>query len=180
MTATITTSIALERLAGAVQANVDALASAPPEAATIRPRVRTSLIKGTPTGVHVSTGPHEFTIDEPTSLGGDDTGANPVEHLLASLGACQVISYQVWAAKLGIAIDNVEVDITGDLDVRGFFGLDHDIRPGFNTIQVEARITGPEHRERYEELTDLVERHCPVLDIITVGVPVTSKVTYAD
>jgi uncharacterized OsmC-like protein len=43
--------------------------------------------------VHASS--HIFTIDEPESLGGTDNGANPVEHLLASLGACQVITFQV-------------------------------------------------------------------------------------
>lgn len=180
MTATLTTTSALDRLAGALQANADALATAPASAATIRPRVRTSLISGTPTGVHAGAGRHTFTIDEPATLGGDDAGANPVEHLLAALGSCQVISYQVWAAKLGIAVDSIDIDVTGDLDVRGFFGLDETVRPGFNTVHVEARITGPEPLERYEELTRIVERHCPVLDVLTAGVPVTSQVTYAN
>lgn len=179
MTDTLTTTTALQRLAGAVQANADALASAPASAATIRPRVRSSLIAGTPTGVHSSAGRHAFTIDEPPTLGGDDTGANPVEHLLAALGSCQVISYQVWAAKLGLAVDSIDVDVTGALDVRGFFGLDETVRPGFTTLHVEAHITGPEPRERYEELTRVVERYCPVLDVVTVGVPVTSQVNYA-
>ena len=179
MSATLTTNSALDRLASALQANADALATAPASAATIRPRVRTSLIAGTPTGVLAGAGRHTFTIDEPATLGGDDTGANPVEHLLAALGSCQVISYQVWAAKLGIAVDSIDIDVTGDLDVRGFFGLDDTVRPGFNTVQVEAHITGPEPLERYEALTRVVERYCPVLDVLTVGVPVTSRVTYA-
>lgn len=128
--------------------------------------------------MRTTAGQHAFTIDEPASLGGDDSGASPVEHLLAALGSCQVISYQVWAAKLAIAIDSIDIDVTGDLDVRGFFGLDQDVRPGFNSVHVQARITGPETRERYEELTQIVERHCPVLDVLTAGVPVTSRVTY--
>ncbi len=179
MTITLNTTAALDRLAGAIQANTDALASAPASAATIRPSVRTSLVQGTTTRVSAGAGSHTFTIDEPASLGGDDAGANPVEHLLAALGSCQVISYQVWAAKLGIAVDSIDIDVTGDLDVRGFFGLDESVRPGFNSVQVAAHIAGPETRERYEELTKVVERYCPVLDVLTAGVPVTSKVTYA-
>ena len=179
MTTTATTTDALGRLADALQANEDALSTAPASAATIRPRVRTSLIAGTPTGVESTAGRHTFTIDEPASLGGDYAGASPVEHLLAALGSCQVISYQVWAAKLGIALDSIDIDVTGDLDVRGFFGLDKEVRPGFNSVQVEAHITGPESRERYEELTRTVERYCPVLDVLTAGVPVTASVTYA-
>ena len=175
---TTTTLDALDRLAGVVHATTNALQDAPASAATIRPRVRTSLVAGTPTRVDVQAGRHGFAIDEPATLGGDDTGANPVEHLLAALGACQVISYQVWAAKLGLALDGITVDLTGDLDVRGFFGVDEQVRPGFNTIHVDAHLTGPETPEAYRELTALVERHCPVLDVLTVGVQVTSNVTY--
>lgn len=178
-TATATATLdALDRLAGAVHATAGALRDAPASAATIRPRVRTALVAGTPTRVDVAAGRHAFTIDEPASLGGDDAGANPVEHLLAALGACQVISYQVWAAKLGLTLDSVTVELTGDLDLRGFFGVDDSVRPGFASIQVDARITGPESQDAYRELTALVEQHCPVLDALTVGVPVSSAVTY--
>lgn len=179
MTTTLITTDALNRLAEALDATAQALADAPASAATIRPRVHTSLVAGTTTTVRTSAGRHEFTIDEPAALGGDDSGANPVEHLLAALGACQVISYQVWAAKLGLNVERIDIGVTGDLDVRGFFGLDEDVRPGFQSVHVQARITGPETQERYEELTRIVERHCPVLDVLTAGVRVTSQLSYA-
>ena len=89
--------------------------SATPEAAVIHPSATTSLVAGTATEVRVRVGRHAFTIDEPPVLGGTDHGANPVEHLLASLGSCQVITYQVWAAKLGIAFAK-----GGNQEVRGY------------------------------------------------------------
>ena len=95
----------------------------------IRPEVRTSLARGTATQVDVRAGAHTFTIDEPASLGGTDLGANPVEHLLAALGACQVITFQVWAQKLGLQVDSIGVGLAGDLDLRGFFGLADGVRP---------------------------------------------------
>ena len=64
-------------------------------------------------------------------------------------------------------------------DVRGFFGLDKTVRPGFQSVHVEAQITGPEDPAQYEELTRVVERHCPVLDVLSDGTPVTSTVTHA-
>lgn len=173
MTATTIDRTATETLAGLVNATASALAEHP-TAGVIHPAATTSLIPGSATEVTVRAGSHGFTIDEPASLGGTDLGANPVEHLLASLGACQVITYQVWAAKLGIAIDSVEVDLTGDLDVRGFFGVDPDVRPGFQAIRAAVRVTGPESAERYAELTRIVEEHCPVLDVLTKGVPVST------
>src|SRR5262249_40352914 len=41
-------------------------------------------------------------IDEPTTLGGSDRGPNPVELVLAALGACQEITYRLYADTLGI------------------------------------------------------------------------------
>ena len=146
--------------------------------AVIRPHAITTLVTGTTTEVSVRVANHDFTIDEPPTLAGTNLGASPVEHLLASLGACQVITYQVWAAKLGIALDSVEVSLAGDLDVHGFFGLDPDVRPGFQSIDLTVRLHGPESSERYAHLTKVVDEHCPVLDVITVGVPVNSTFSY--
>ena len=140
----------------------------------IRPHVRATLVTGTAMQVSVQAGPHAFTIDEPEALGGTNIGANPVEHLLAALGSCPVITYQVWAEKLGIKVDEIEVALRGDLDLRGFFGLDPDVRPGFEGIEFDVRFTGPETDERYEELNQAVQRHCPVLDNVGQPVPVTS------
>lgn len=138
----------------------------------IRPQVETSLVTGTATQVRVQAGDHAFTIDEPSSLGGTNQGANPVEHLLAALGACQVITYQMWAEKLGLRLDAVDVSVNGDLDLRGFFGLDPDVRPGFSSIDVQVTLHGPETAARYEELTRIVEQRCPVLDVVENSVPV--------
>lgn len=143
---------------------------------SIQPEVRASLVRGTATEVSIRAGEHTFTVDEPAGLGGSDLGANPVEHLLAALGACQVITYQVWAEKLGLRLDGVDISLAGDLDLRGFFGLD-DVRPGFRGIEAQVQLTGPESDERYHELARVVEDHCPVLDNIAATVPVTATVT---
>jgi uncharacterized OsmC-like protein len=131
------------------------------------------------TEVDVATGRHTFKVDEPEVLGGTDLAANPVQLVLASLGACQAITYRVWAAKLGIAVDTVETRVEGDLDLRGFFGLDESIRPGFNRIRVFVTLRGPEPPVRYAELVDAVNEHCPVLDIVSNPVPVERDVKFS-
>lgn len=143
----------------------------------LSPTVLTSLVQGTATQVNVRAGDHAFTIDEPAGLGGTDLGANPVEHLLAALGSCQVITYQVWAEKLGLRLDAVDISLVGDLDLRGFFGTDDGVRPGFGSIALEVQLTGPEPTDRYDELVREVELHCPVLDNLIRPVPVTTTVT---
>lgn len=119
-----------------------------------------------PTEVIVKVGSgHQFTVDEPRALGGGDSAANPVEYALASLGSCQAITYRVWAAQLGVELDKVEIEIDGDIDLRGFFGVDERIRPGFNNVRILVRLIGPEPAARYEELAAAVDAHCPVLDL---------------
>ena len=66
-----------------------------PASTALTSSVRGRLVTGTE--VAITARQHEFTIDEPQSLGGADKGANPIEHLLAARASCTVISYQVWA-----------------------------------------------------------------------------------
>jgi uncharacterized OsmC-like protein len=145
----------------------------------VTPEVQARLVAGTATQVRIKAGEHAFTIDEPETLGGTNLGATPVDHLLAALGACQVITYQVWAEKLGIAVDTIDIDLRGDLDLRGFFGTTPGVRPGFQGIEVAVRLAGPESKDRYAELVAVVEEHCPVQDNLQATVPVTSTVTIA-
>lgn len=118
---------------------------------------------------------HTLTVDEPAQFGGDDSAANPVEYALGALIACQVVTYRFWAARLGIRLDDVQITAHGDLDVRGFFGVDDDVRPGFGGVELDVRLTGPEPAHRYAELHDAVDRHCPVLDLFANSTPVQSR-----
>ena len=129
------------------------------------------------TEVDIRTGAHSFKVDEPPALGGADVAANPVQYALASLGSCQAITYQFWAEQLGIGFDTLSVRVEGDLDVRGFFGFDDGVRPGFSAVRVEVTVTGPESPERYQDLAAAVDRHCPVLDLFANPVPVTRTLT---
>jgi uncharacterized OsmC-like protein len=119
---------------------------------------------------------HRVKVDEPPPLGGQDLAANPVEHALIALASCQAITYRFWAAKLGIALDGLEVNAEADLDVRGFFGFDDTVRPGFTGVRLEVTPTGPESAARYQELADAVDAHCPVLDLFTNQTPVERRI----
>lgn len=115
---------------------------------------------------------HALAVDEPTGLGGTDTGPNPVELVLAALGTCQAITYRIWAALLGVRLDGVEFETEGDLDIAGLLGLREGVRPGCGGIRHRVILIGPESEERYRELMAAVDEHCPVLDIVANPVPV--------
>ncbi|WP_317953928.1 OsmC family protein [Paenibacillus chitinolyticus] len=115
--------------------------------------------------VKVSSRNFEFTIDEPKSLGGTDTGMNPVEALLGSLGACQSIVARVYAKKFNINLEDFRVEVEGDLDLDGFFKK-ADVRPGYSDIRYTFYIKTDAPRERVEEFVKFLEETCPVGDTI--------------
>lgn len=120
-------------------------------------------------------GNHSVAIDEPPALGGEDGAINPVESALAALLSCQVVTYRFWAAKLGIPLDEVRVETEGDLDVRGFFGLDDAVRPGFGEVRLGVELRGPASDDEYARLKDAVDAHCPVLDLFRATTPVSTR-----
>lgn len=121
---------------------------------------------------HVSMRDHKLTVDEPEVLGGKDTGPNPVELILGALGSCQEITYRAYATALGIPLDEVSVTLDGDIDLRGFFGVDDSVRPEYGAIRGTVHLTSTAPEADLEMLRGAVNAHCPVLDILTKGVPV--------
>jgi len=152
--------------------------SSNPAHAQARFEAHHSLVGPTEVTVKVGSG-HKFTVDEPEALGGANVGANPVEYALASLGSCQAITYRIWAAQFGIRLDKVDIDIDGDIDLRGFFGIDDKIRAGFNAVRIRVNLSGPESPARYKELAAAVDAHCPVLDLFRNPVPVQRELVSA-
>jgi uncharacterized OsmC-like protein len=140
----------------------------------------TYLVKGFGEGSvasRITAGKHEFYIDEPAGLAGDDIAASPVEIALGALIACQIVVYRLYAQGLGIQIDTIEAKAEGDLDVQGLFGFDDSVRPGFGAIRLNIHVTGPESQQRYEELHAAVDAHCPVLDLFANATPVKVALT---
>jgi len=84
----------------------------------------------------------EFHIhaDEPAILAGSDEAANPVEILLSALASCVTTGMVAHAAVNGIHIEELESRLEGDIDLRGFLGLDPAVAKGFTDIRVTFKI----------------------------------------
>ena len=116
----------------------------------------------------------QFTLvaDEPDILLGKDKCANPGEYLLHALAACVTSALVYHAAARGITIERVESSLEGNLDVRGFLGLDPAIRNGYQQIRMKLKIKANVTDEQFEELGCLGPMFSPVFDSVTKGVPV--------
>jgi len=120
--------------------------------------------------VKVKSRDFEITVDEPKSLGGTDTGMNPVEMVLGALGDCQAIVAGAFAKQHDMTFNDFWVELEGDLDTDGFLGLS-DVRKGYSEIRYNIHIDTDEPREKVEKFIEFIEATCPVGD--TIANPVT-------
>jgi uncharacterized OsmC-like protein len=121
-------------------------------------------------GFKVETRSREFklAVDEPDMLCGTNTACNPVEMVLQSYGACLTIGYALNAAVRGIKIDDIQIDLEGDIDLPGFLGLEPpenlnmDKLPGYKSITAKVRIKSDADAKALNELHNHVVRTSPV------------------
>jgi uncharacterized OsmC-like protein len=115
----------------------------------------------------------ELHADEPPILAGNDDGANPVEHLLHALASCVTTSMVAHAAVRGIYIEELESELEGDIDLRGFLGLDADVPKGYTNIRVTYKVkTDVDNLPKLKKLAEF----SPVYNTLTHGTKVDIQV----
>jgi uncharacterized OsmC-like protein len=108
-------------------------------------------------------------------VGGPGTGACSGDLLLGALAACAQVTCQMVAASMALETERIEVEVEGDLDLRGTLGVDRGAPVGFDAIRlrfdIEAPNAGP---EELEALVRKTERYCTVLQTLRRPPPVES------
>lgn len=69
----------------------------------------------------------------------------------------------------------VDSTLEGDLDLRGFLGVSDDVRRGYERIAVVMRVEADADAATLDELVAAAQKHSPVYDIVTNGVPVSVR-----
>jgi uncharacterized OsmC-like protein len=111
-------------------------------------------------GVNV---PRRFSIDidEPHELGGSNSFANPQEHLIAALNACMTVGYVAQCAVRGITLESLAIETGGEIDLRGFLGIDPAVPPGYENLSYTVRIKGSGTKEQFAEIHEAVMATSP-------------------
>jgi uncharacterized OsmC-like protein len=107
--------------------------------------------------------PRRFSIDidEPHELGGSNRFANPQEHLIAALNACMMVGYVAQCAVRGIVLESLAIETGGQIDLRGFLGIDAAVPAGYENLNYTVRIRGSGTKEQFAEVHQAVMATSP-------------------
>ena len=107
--------------------------------------------------------PRRFSIDidEPCELGGSNSFANPQEHLIAALNACMTVGYVAQCAVRGITLESLAIETEGEIDLRGFLGIDPAVPQGYENLSYTVRIKGSGTKEQFAEVHEAVMATSP-------------------
>src|SRR3954454_7809125 len=125
---------------------------------------------------------HSVVMDEPSVLGGSDTGPNMVEVVLGAYGCCLTTGFVANAGMMGIELERIEIRLAGDLDLQAFFGLKspHEAAPGYTEVRATIKLTAPSaSEEQLKNLYDSVVATSPVGAIIERPVKVLTQLDTA-
>ena len=121
----------------------------------------------------VETRGFKMTIDEPQNLGGTNSGANPVEYLLAALSGCLNVVGHLVAKEMGFQLNGLEISLEGDLNPAKFAGKSMEDRAGYKQIRVTMKPDTDADKETLEKWLKTVENRCPVSDNISNPTPLS-------
>ncbi|RRO16771.1 OsmC family protein [Flavobacteriaceae bacterium 14752] len=120
-----------------------------------------------------------FLIDEPQQLGGQDLAANPVEYILAGYAGCLNVVINLVAKEQGITIDDLSINIKGDINVSKLLGMSSDGRAGFQSLNVSINFNTNVSEEKLKFLIDQVKQRCPVSDNLSQKTPINYQINTA-
>ncbi len=119
----------------------------------------------------------DFTIriDEPLELCGTNQYANPQEHLLAALNACMIVGYAACCALEDIELEELRIETEGDIDLRGFLGIDPLVKPGYDQLRYTVHIKGNGTPEQFERIHGTVMATSPNYFNLANAIPLKSR-----
>ena len=119
-------------------------------------------------------GRHRFIADEPKASGGDDTGPNPYELLLMSLGACTAMTLRLYAGQKKWPLERVVVHLT-HRKIYAQDCADCETREGkLDRIERRIELHGQLDEAQRQRLVEIADK-CPVHNTLTSEVKIDTQ-----
>lgn len=125
--------------------------------------------------VEITAGRHLFVADEPAGIG-EDAGPSPYDLLLAALGACTVMTLQMYARRKGWALTGVETRLsTRKVHAADFETCEDQANARIDLIERELVLRGELDAEQRARLIEIADK-CPVHRSLTGEIVVETRI----
>lgn len=94
---------------------------------------------------------------------------------MAAFNACIMVGYVATASVMGVELEAVEIETEGELDLRGFLGLDANVKPGYDSIAYTVRMKGIGSEDQFQAIHENVLKTSPNYFNISRPVAVNAK-----
>jgi uncharacterized OsmC-like protein len=110
-------------------------------------------------------GPWTMTVAMSEKSGGNNAGPNPGILGRGALGSCLAIGYAMWAARMGVPIDALEVQVEADYDSRGELGVSDEVHPGYQQVRYIVSVTSPAPEQDVRRVIETADKYSPYRDV---------------
>jgi len=86
-----------------------------------------------------------------------------------------MVGYATVAAVMGVKLTKLELEISGDIDLRGFLDIDRSVAPGYQRLHYRARLAGDGTPEQFQKMHEVVQRTSPNYYNISQPIELTSE-----
>jgi putative redox protein len=104
---------------------------------------------------------HHWYADEPTKMGGQNSGPDPYEHLLAALGACTAMTIRMYANLKKLPLEHVEVSLSHERNYLEDASKTENLNSKIEALIRKVQLIGPLSDAEKTRLLEIADR-CPV------------------
>jgi uncharacterized OsmC-like protein len=101
-------------------------------------------------------------VDHSPEEGGTGSAPQADQRMRASIVACLAMGCRVWGARMGVAIDRVDVDVRCESDARGQLGIEGG-PVGWQRIIIDVCVTTRAPEADVRCVVDMADRLSPTL-----------------
>jgi putative redox protein len=122
----------------------------------------------------VIVGPHHLLADEPTAVGGEDTGPGPYDYVLAGLGACTSMTMRMYAERKSLPLERVTVTLSHN-KIHAEDCAECETKVGMlDQFDRVIAMEGPLDAEQRKKLMEIADK-CPVHRTLTSEIHIVTK-----
>lgn len=125
----------------------------------------------------VTAGGYVIPIAVHSAVGGDSDGPVPGDLLCAALASCVDSTIRIVANRLSLALNSVDVSVTGEVDVRGTLCLQPEVPVGFQSMHVSVLLSAAQgsNQKLIAALFQATERSCVILQTLQSALKITTQ-----